>query len=32
VRKPGEYDEFVKVMERLEKFWAQTAFLVPRED
>jgi chemotaxis family two-component system response regulator Rcp1 len=32
VRKPGEYDEFVKVMERLEKFWAQTAFLVQRED
>lgn len=32
VRKPGEYDEFVQVMQRIEKFWLQTAFLVPRED
>ena len=32
VRKPGEYDEFVKVMERLEKFWVETAYLSPRED
>ena len=32
VRKPGEYDEFVEVMERLEKFWMHTAFLLPREE
>ena len=32
VRKPGEYDEFVQVMERIEKFWLETAYLVPRED
>ena len=32
VRKPGEYDKFVEVMERLEKFWMKTAFLVPREE
>jgi CheY-like chemotaxis protein len=32
VRKPGEYDEFVEVMERLEKFWLKTAFLLPQED
>ena len=31
VRKPGEYDEFVEVMERLEKFWLHTAFLMPHE-
>ena len=32
VRKPGEYDEFVEVMNRLEKFWMHTAFLVPHDD
>jgi len=32
VRKPGEYDEFVKVMQRIKKFWVETACLVPRED
>ena len=32
VRKPGEYDEFVRVMESLEKFWVHTAYLSPRED
>ena len=32
VRKPGEYDEFVEVMDRLEKFWMHTAFLVPHEE
>lgn len=32
VRKPGEYDEFVQVMDRLEKFWLETAFLVPHDD
>ncbi|MGI9242340.1 MAG: response regulator [Verrucomicrobiales bacterium] len=32
VRKPGEYDEFIQVMERLEKFWVETAYLSPRED
>ena len=32
VRKPGEYDEFVEVMERLEKFWLKTAYLVPRDE
>ena len=32
VRKPGEYDEFVEVMESLERFWMKTAFLLPREE
>lgn len=32
VRKPGEYDEFVEVMERLEKFWLHTAYLSPHDD
>ncbi|MFT4546511.1 MAG: chemotaxis family two-component system response regulator Rcp1 [Verrucomicrobiales bacterium] len=32
VRKPGEYDEFVEVMARLENFWMKTAFLVPRDE
>ena len=32
VRKPGEYDEFVRVMGSLEKFWMHTAYLSPRED
>ena len=32
VRKPGEYDEFVRVMDRLEKFWMHTAYLAPQED
>ncbi len=32
VRKPGEYDEFVEVMGRLEKFWVHTAYLSPHDD
>jgi len=32
VRKPGEFDEFLVVVERMEKFWLQTAFLSPQED